>query len=489
MKKQFEGNKCEYSLLLGDERFIEVGKIIPKNSSDIKYSKIGLGFEKLDRDVFDPEKAYEYVAKSGVKWARLQSGWQRTEREKGVYHFEWLDRIVDKMISIGVEPWLCLCYGNELYSEDAKKYFGGVGVPPIHTREEKDAWTNYVKATVEHFRGRIHYYEVWNEPDGAWCWKHGPNAIELAEFTKDTAIACKEADPSCEVIGLTLCWSEPFAIEFAKTGVLDYLDGVSYHAYTVEEDFWKNRIKFFKTMREEYQKPGLKIFQGESGTQSRPDGAGALRGGAWTQLKQAKFLLRHLITDLAGGVEFASYFSCMDMIEALNGFSGDVASYLDYGYFGVLGADFDENGKAVGTYTPKLSYYALQHLCSVMSEEYEVCDSVAEGLVLESIRLQGTDLDFCNTSHYCFGREDGSVAFMYWVPKNILSETYEGTISLKLDESVKNKDIYLTDLLSGKVYKYDEKATTDEGILKNIPITDSPMMITFGKFYEWEETK
>ena len=56
-----------------------------------------------------------------------------------------------------------------------------------------------------------------------------------------------------------------------------------------------------------------------------------------------KFLLRHLITDLACGVELASYFSCMDMIEALNGTVGNVSSYLDYGYFGVLGADFDSD--------------------------------------------------------------------------------------------------------------------------------------------------
>ena len=69
------------------EQLKKIGKIIPKKSSEIKHSKISLGFEKLDRDVFDPEKSYDFVAKSGVKWARLQSGWQRTEKEKGVYDF------------------------------------------------------------------------------------------------------------------------------------------------------------------------------------------------------------------------------------------------------------------------------------------------------------------------------------------------------------------------------------------------------------------
>ena len=469
------------------ERLKKVGQLIPKSSLSIKESKIGLGFEKLDRDVFDPEKAYEHVAKTGVKWARLQSGWQRTEKEKGVYDFEWLDKVVDNMIAIGVEPWLCLCYGNELYSEEAKKYFGAVGIPPIKTEEEKEAWRNYVAATVEHFKGRIHYYEVWNEPDGEWCWKYGSNPVELAEFTKETAIVCKKTDPQCEVIGLTLCWSEDFATEFAKTGVLDYIDGVSYHTYSIDEEVWKNRILFFEKMREEYNKPNLKIFQGESGTQSRSDGAGALRGGAWTQKKQAKFLLRHLITDIAYRVEFASYFSCMDMIEALNGEKGKVASYLDYGYFGVLGAEFDENGRSIGTYAPKLSYYALQNLCSVLSEKYENSALLMEGMICDSIRVQGCDLDFSETSHYAFSRENGSYAMFYWVPKNILTETYEGTVSLKLGEELRGKQIHLADLENGTVYELSKDMIQEDGVLRNIPVTDVPLMLIFDDFCDWEK--
>jgi len=467
------------------ERLRKTGKIIPKKSVDITRSRIGIGFEKLDRDVFDPEKAYDWVAELGVKWARLQSGWQRTEKQKGVYDFTWLDKIVDRMIEIGVEPWLCLCYGNPLYSEEAKKYFGSVGVPPIHTEQERIGWANYVNATVLHFKGRIHYYEVWNEPDGLWCWKCGPNAVELAEFTRATAAVCKAADPGCEVIGLTLAYDDKFAAEFAKTGVLAEIDGISYHTYTIEEKVWKSRFAFFDTMRKEYRKPGLKLFQGESGTQSRSDGAGALRGGAWTKAKQMKFLLRHLITDIACGVEFASYFSCMDMIEALNGLNGDVASYLDYGYFGVLGADFDEEGRSVGTYTPKPSYYALQNLCSVLAEVYEQCEVPVEGIVLPSQRLQAVDYDFEKSEHYCFKRESGAYALFYWVPKNILSETYEGTVSIELKDCVKDKAIHLVDLSDGSVYELPENMRQNDTLV-NIPITDCPLMLMFGTFCEWE---
>ena len=119
--------------------------------------------------MFDPEKAYDKVAAIGVKWVRIQSGWARTEKEKGVYDFAWLDSIVDNLLARGLQPWMCLCYGNGLYDENAAKIFGAVGVPPIFTDEQRAAWDAYVRATVAHYKGRITHYEVWNEPDGKWA--------------------------------------------------------------------------------------------------------------------------------------------------------------------------------------------------------------------------------------------------------------------------------------------------------------------------------
>ena len=41
------------------ERLIKTGKLKPKASKEIIASRIGIGFEKLDRNVFDPNKAYD----------------------------------------------------------------------------------------------------------------------------------------------------------------------------------------------------------------------------------------------------------------------------------------------------------------------------------------------------------------------------------------------------------------------------------------------
>ena len=470
-------------------RLTKVGQIRPKKSVDVKHSKIGLGFEKLDRDVFDPEKAYPFVAQTGAKWARLQSGWQRTEKEKGVYGFAWLDSIVDNMLKIGLQPWLCLCYGNALYSPQAAEHFGAVGCPPIFTEEEKMGWKNYVTATVEHFKGRIHYYEIWNEPDGEWGWKHGPDPIELAEFNKITAQYCKAADPTCEVIGFCTCRTQRFNFieEMCRTGVCQYLDGISYHCYKIHDQQFEDVFKFYADLRQRYN-PKLKIFQGESGTQSRHDGNGALRKANWTQEKQAKFLLRHLIIDIACGAEFTSYFSCMDMIEALNGKVGDVNSYLDYGYFGVVGADFDENGRATGQYTPKQSFKALQNLCSIFQGDYEQYPFPYEPIVEHTQWVWGDDYNLADARCYSFRKPNGSRALCYWnSDSNILTQTYDGAISLRLPTH-KAKDLRLVDLLTGDIYEIPEEMTAPEGKaftkLLHLPIRDYPLLLTIGDFFE-----
>lgn len=315
----------------------------------------------------------------------------------------WLDKIVDNLIARGLEPWMCLCYGNKLYSEDAAKVFGAVGVPPIFTDEQKNAWRNYVKAVV-------------------------------ARYNHD------------------------------ETAVVSYVNAL------------RALCKGFNDK--------IVIIHGESGSQSRSGGCGAVKEGAWTPKRQAKQLLRHTMADLMAGVEFTSYFSCMDMIEALNGRVGDVASYTDFGYFGVFGADFDEEGHSIGTYTPKMSYWALQTISSIFAEEFCMCDIPVMLQPQESLRFFGFDCKEQEVVHQGFAKPDGSKAFVYWYPSNILTTDYEATVTLQVAGLCNN--FKLIDLMDGSVYNIPEKMIEDQGFgcykLINLPIKDYPMLLSFDNF-------
>lgn len=466
------------------DRLTKIGNVRAMSAKEVDTSRLGIGFEKLDRAVFDPEKAYEPLAKIGVKYVRIQSGWQRTERIKGIYDFAWLDAIVDRLRSDGMIPWMNIVYGNEIYDERAAEAYGAVGCPPLFSDEAFNAWIAYVRALVVHFRGRVRDYEIWNEPDGRGTWKCGANPVDYARLAIPTAKAIHESDPDARALIGAMCRANMvFFAGLAEEGAFDICDALTYHCYTPSDKVMADSIRSMRALCD-YYKPGMPVIQGESGTQSRSGGNGALKQGVWSERRQAKYMARHLIIDLLGGAEFASYFSCMDMIEALNGKNGDKASWLDYGYFGVLGAEFDENGFAIGDYKPKMSYRTLQVLASVLSGEWKVQDLPIMPRPDVSKRIFGTDVNDFETLGGGFLRPDGSRAYVYWHASDLMTSEYESTVTLHaagVPGAVK-----LVDMLDGSIYSLPESIAEPHGdgrwIFHNLPIKDYPMMLTFGNF-------
>ena len=451
---------------------------------------LGLGFEKLDRNLFDPAKAYPFLPATGVSWMRIQSGWQRTERRKGVYDFAWLDEIVDNLVALGKRPWMCLCYGNGLYDENAAKVFGAVGVPPIFTEEQRSAWRAYVTATVAHFRGRVAAWEVWNEPDGRWCWKHGPSGAEYGRFVAETAAAARAADPDANIIAGAMCGptGAPWFHELAATGALDDVWGFSFHQYTSDERMVRETVRMLDASIRP-RNPRIRIVQGESGSQSRPDGHGALHDQVWTPRKQARQLLRHAVADLLAGVEFSSYFSCLDMAEALHGVEGDLASWLDYGYFGVIGAEFGPDGRATGSYSPKPSYRALAALSSILrgnprpvEAPVAVCPTDAPHLGAHYCREPAEHELLCGAVSLA----GGATAFAYWNPAPLHTVEYDGTATVVWRGI--DKAPLLANPLDGTVAPIPEKCVERlaPGALKlsRIPLRDTPLFLLDGTPWE-----
>lgn len=467
----------------------KIGKLAPKAAAEVPASRLGIGFEKLDRAVFDPEKAYDKLGKIGVKWVRIQSGWQRTEKEKGVFDFGWLDSIVDNLLSRGMTPWVNLCYGNELYTDLARTSYGAVGCPPVYREEELTAWLNYCTALAVHLKGRVRHFEVWNEPDGNWSWKpNGANATELGNFTKATAKAIKAAVPEAYLIGGVLYAHNATYLNTAlQTGMGEVLDAISFHAYTLIESDVLERVRAIRGLLDQYGL-NLDIIQGESGAQSSPFGAGALRYADWTPYSQAKALLRHLVTDLSTEVKFASYFSCMDMIEALRGTVGDKASYLDYGYFGVLGADFDEDGFSTGEYAPKPAYFALQSLASLFAGEVKRVNPPVTFLREAPLKpWMPKDADFSECLTAGFRLPNGTLLYAYWKNSEATTNDFHGTVTLSAGLPA-DVPVHLIDPMDGTVYAIPEGAYTKSAHhnyrFPRFVIRDYPLFLAFGELPE-----
>ena len=466
------------------ERLIKIGKLQPVNSKDITDSRMGLGMEKLDRDAFDPTKVYDKVAALGVKWIRLQSGWQKTEKEEGVYDFKWLDSQVDELLKRGLKPWICLCYGNVLYDELAKQYVGAVGCPPIRTEKAYDAWLKYVEATAKHFKGRVEYYEVWNESDGGWTWRPEANPKEYAEFCLKTGRVVKTVDEKAKVItgshyGDTMKF---FNGEFAN-GSLEISDAVSYHSYNYDETLSMQKVKALKGLVKYYGKD-VEVIQGESGSQSKSGGNGALWWIRTNQEMQTKQILRHTVADIIAGVKFTSIFSCVDMAENLDAKEGEPITTC--GYFGVLGAEFDnKTGQLIGDYYEKPSYYAFQNLCALLNENVKTIDLPVIFTPQDSQRIDGRD---CPTKELIYGgleKSNGSKAFAYWNSTDMIKvQGFEGSVTFEV--SGVTGEARLIDPMDGSIYTIPDSIMTKTAnnlyLFKNIPVKDYPLIITFGDF-------
>ena len=123
----------------------QIGKVDVVKPDGKGNSLWSVGCETIERGFTVYDEYKQFVGKLGVGYARLMSGWAKCEPQPGVYEFEWLDAIVDDMISQGVCPWMCICYANPIYK-------GLIDLDsPIWTDEETmQAWLRYYKYWLGH---------------------------------------------------------------------------------------------------------------------------------------------------------------------------------------------------------------------------------------------------------------------------------------------------------------------------------------------------
>jgi hypothetical protein len=65
----------------GYDNLSYLGKLKNRKSKDISSSRLGVGFECLDRNMWDTNQAWPVLDELGIKWARVQTGWAKTEKQ------------------------------------------------------------------------------------------------------------------------------------------------------------------------------------------------------------------------------------------------------------------------------------------------------------------------------------------------------------------------------------------------------------------------
>lgn len=439
--------------------FKEIGKIKPRKAADVKASYLSIGCEVLDRDFANYDNYKEYLGNLAVKHARFQSGWAKTEKQKGVYDFAWLDKIIDDCRSRGIQPWVNTVYGNPIYK-------GGGDIQSSsklpQTEEAKKAWDDYIRNLITHFRDRVFEWEIWNEINHSGFRSSSPE--EYAEFYIRTAEIIRKLQPEGKIIALALAGSD---LKFTKSffdylkgkGKIQLIDQVSYHGYPTNPDTGFEKSDELTDLIHSYNNKIL-VYQGETGCPSSLGSSGALSGYPYTELSQAKWDLRRTLAHIGRGIKF---------------------SLFTLSEFNYPGNKLNTKGKLkidgnLAIIRVKPSYYGYQNLTSVF-------DSTVVAQYPNNCKIESDSV----ASVYAFENKKGELAIVsYWNSGKIPNE------SLSVEKAVLQipgnafKWPVLVDLRTGIVYEVPKSAITRQTgrIQYQLPVYDSPLLVCSRKFLQ-----
>ena len=330
----------------------------------------------LDREVepWKRQRTVEMARQAGLGWAKQQFAWAEIEPlRKGEFvdpvsgESSWakFDAIVDLYRANGLEVIARL----DLAPAWARPPDTRPETPPTDFQDFGD----FVYAFVSHFSGRIHYIQIWNEPNIYPEW--GEQAVDPEAYTRMLQIAyerAKEANPNVYVLSaplaLTLGEPHPQPGRWRSMPDLDYLaamyeagagasfDILAANAFGFDlppEDppspdvLNFRRVELQRAIMERYGDDGKAIWFNEYGWNAAPDSFSdeQLIWERVSEEEQAEYTLRGI--EYAGAHwPWAGVFNIWYFRQTGQQYTPDEAAY----YFRMVDVDF----------TPRRVYDAVQ---------------------------------------------------------------------------------------------------------------------------------
>ncbi len=407
-----------------------------------------LGCETLDRDFADFKKYKDYLPALGIPLIRLQSGWAKTEKSKGVYDFSWLDSIVNDAMELGLKCLLETDYGNPIYEGGGGWDLAG-GFPT--SEEALAAWDAWVENLVLHFRDRVDEWAMWNEPDIS-----KENSMDaIVDFNIRTATIVRRLQPNAKIAGLSLARSDASYFEqcifkLKEKGGDDLFDSYIYHGYRYNPDDASDMGLLLKGVLKKHGIRGA-LRQGENGCPSEETQKFALRNYPWSEISQSKWDLRRFIGDFCTGVNTSVFTAC------------------DFNHIGrqinrkgLLMADENHN-----VLRPKMVYGAIQNMTTLFNA------------LLAPVAGAGAIRYEKKTQFFTFKHPNGNLAVFWDRSATPTDELTTGKADI-LMRAFPIANPVLIDVLSGAIYQIPQAAVQTCGdltIFADIPCADSPFVL------------
>lgn len=207
--------------------------IEPKSHSEGRFFRYGVCAHTAERtDPGEVDKEIRLLGETGADITRMDVGWQSIQPRRDEWKYQDVDRVIDAITANHIEfqgifdytaRWATTGDQND---KDPSRW--------SKVAPELDPYLAFVTKTVDRYKSRVRFWEIWNEPDIGIFWQSSTEKY-VALFNA-TSKAIKEADPHARVLngGLAMVSRQPnpdFIRDFLKSAALDSWDILAYHDY------------------------------------------------------------------------------------------------------------------------------------------------------------------------------------------------------------------------------------------------------------------
>ncbi len=172
------------------------------------------------------------IRDASIKWVRFDFNWDEIEPYQEYFRWGEIDRAVNQALERGLSIFATLSYTPSWAGD------GSRNSPP----KDPNFWKNFVRKTVERYKGKILYWGMWNEPNLKEFWK-GTVDEYINIILAPGYEAVKTADPNSKVVAPDL--SHLFGVQESRWDIWlrkilstskQYIDIISHHVYDLPDN-------------------------------------------------------------------------------------------------------------------------------------------------------------------------------------------------------------------------------------------------------------
>ena len=259
----------------------------PRIPIDEPFGICHAGYSKTDEE-------YAVLNELGVRIMRVDFHWSRIQPATDTWDFAKWDSYLDAAERNNMKVLALLDFDNNKVESSTLGNTLEMYIAP----EDIPLYLTYVRRTIERYKGRVHAWEIWNEPDMPRFWLGTEE--EFYELARRTATTVREADPTARLLGTAMTgpvgvWTPPMVAGMHTSGALDQVDHPTSHLYISDPRAYYNEYSKILAIAKKNSHPGAPWIT-ETGD---PDG-GAYFWRASSDLLAAHVIKSHTIATSLG---------------------------------------------------------------------------------------------------------------------------------------------------------------------------------------------